>query len=200
MKFRNKLLILTVVMAFIVTACGTSTASNTMSTSHETALGTAGPTQASLTEPPNWFSVSLTNVHTGESFTVNDLKGKVVLVEDMAVWCTNCFHQQTQVKALRASLGARDDFVTMGMDVDPNEDAPKLKAYVDKNSFDWVYVVAPKEVAREISTLYGSQYLNPTSTPMLIVDRHGATHLLPFGIKSADDLQKALQPYLDEAM
>lgn len=218
MKPGNKLLILTVVMSFVITACGTSTSTDTMSNSHETMMGTTEPTHDAmmgngtsmpamatespnaLTEPPKWFSVSLTNVHTGEAFTVNDLKGKVVLVEDMAVWCTNCFHQQTQVKALRASLGARDDFVTMGMDVDPNEDAPKLKAYIDKNGFDWVYVVAPTEVAREISTIYGSQYLNPTSTPMLIVDRHGATHLLPFGIKSADELQKALQPYLDESM
>jgi hypothetical protein len=55
-------------------------------------------------------------------------------------------------------------------------------------------------VAREIGQLYGDQFLNPPSTPMLIVDRHGEVHLLPFGRKSADDLQEALAPFLNDGM
>jgi hypothetical protein len=43
----------------------------------------------------------------------------------------------------------------------------------------------------------GEQYLNPPSAPMFVVDRQGGVHALPFGVKSADALQKALQPYLD---
>jgi len=175
--------------------------------SHDTPVpdAMAEPTEGAMSEDtmmetPAWFSASLTNVHTGETFTVNDLKGQVVLVETMAVWCTNCFQQQTQVKALHASLGQRDDFVSMGMDIDPNEDAPKLKSFTEANGFDWTYVVSPADVSREIASLYGSQFLNPPSTPMLIIDRHGVAHPLPFGIKSADDLMQALQPFLDEAM
>jgi len=153
-----------------------------------------------MMESPAWYSVSLTDVNTGESFTINDLKGKVILVETLAVWCTNCFKQQTQVKALHESLGMRDDFVSLGLDIDANEDAAKLQGFVQQNGFDWMYAVAPAEVSREFSSLYGGQFLNPPSTPMLIIDRHGQAHPLPFGIKSADDLMQALQPFLDEAM
>jgi len=153
-----------------------------------------------MMEAPAWFSASLTNVHNDEAFTISDLKGKVILVETMAVWCSNCLKQQTQVKALHASLGERDDFVSIGIDIDPNEDAAKLKSFIEGNGFDWKYVVAPADVSRDISSLYGAQFLNPPSTPMLIIDRHGEAHPLPFGIKSADDLMKALQPFLDEAM
>ena len=149
---------------------------------------------------PDWFSVSMTNVNKGEDFTIKDLKGKVVLVETMAVWCSNCFKQQTQVRILHSKLGERDDFVSLGMDIDPNEDASKLKDFVEKNSFDWMYVVSPAEVSRELSSLYGGQFLNPPSTPMLIIDRHGVAHPLPFGIKSSDDLLQALQPFLDETL
>ena len=60
--------------------------------------------------------------------------------------------------------------------------------------------MASADVAREIASLYGDQFLNPPSTPILIIDRHGVAHALPFGIKSADDLAKAIQPYLDEGM
>ena len=169
---------------------------DTMSTPDAT-TGSSGDT---MMDTPAWFSTSLTNVNTGEAFTINDLKGKVVLVETMAVWCSNCYQQQTQVKILHEKLGMRDDFVSLGMDIDPNEDSAKLQAFVEKNSFDWMYAVSPADVSREISSLYGAQFLNPPSTPMLIIDRHGEAHPLPFSIKSSDDLLAALQPYLDEAM
>ena len=153
-----------------------------------------------MMEAPAWYSVSLTDVNTGDAFAISDLKGKVILVETMAVWCSNCFKQQTEVKTLHVTLGERDDFVSIGIDIDPNEDAAKLQSFVAGNGFDWKYIVATADVSRDISALYGAQFLNPPSTPMLIIDRHGDVHPLPFGIKSADDLLQALQPFLDEAM
>ena len=51
----------------------------------------------------------------------------------------------------------------------------------------------------EISLLYGPQFLNPPSTPMLIIDRNGNTHPLNFGIKSAEELINNVLPYLDES-
>jgi hypothetical protein len=114
------------------------------------------------------------------------------------MWCTNCFKQQGQVAALHDLIGERADFVSLGIDIDPNENAAALKVYTEKNGFDWLYTVAPVEVAREIGRLYGDQFLNPPSTPMLIIDRHGEVHPLPFGIKSAESLQMALEPFLAE--
>lgn len=156
--------------------------------------------EQAMTEAPAWFSASLTDVRTGESFTIQDLKGKVVLVETMAQWCSNCLAQQKEVLKLHEMLGERDDFVSLGLDIDPNEDAETLKSYIERNGFGWMYAVSPAEVSREISQLYGNQFLNPPSTPMLIIDRNGQVHPLPFGIKSAADLQAALEPFLQEGM
>ncbi len=149
---------------------------------------------------PEWFSYQFTNVNNGETFTIADLKGKVILVETMATWCSNCLQQQKQVMALHDVLGERDDFVSFGLDIDLNEDADQLKNFVQKQGFDWTYAISSDTVAREIGNLYGSQFLNPPSTPMLIIDREGHVHPLPFGIKSAEDLQEALQPYLETSM
>lgn len=149
---------------------------------------------------PDWFKTSLTDINTGETFVVADFKGKVVLVETLAMWCSNCLKQQGQVKALHDLVGERDDFVSLGLDIDPNENATALKSYTSNNEFDWFYAIAPTEVSRELSQLYGDQYLNPPSTPMLIIDREGEVHLLPFGIKSAEDLFEALQPFLNSEM
>ncbi|MBI4926871.1 MAG: TlpA family protein disulfide reductase [Anaerolineae bacterium] len=153
-----------------------------------------------MMDAPAWFSASLTNVRSDETFTIADFKGKVVLVETMAIWCSNCKKQQNEVKALHEALGVNKDLVSIGLDIDPNENAADLKAYTDSNGFDWVYAVAPADVINEISSLYGNQFINPPSTPMLIIDRKGEVHTLPFGIKSADELKAFLEPFLTEGM
>ncbi len=153
-----------------------------------------------MMEAPAWFGAALTNVSSGEDFTISDFKGKVVLVETLAMWCPSCKRQQIQVKALHEALGMDEDLVSIGLDIDPNENAADLKAYTEANSFDWIYAVAPAEVSREIGALYGDQFLNPTSTPILVIDRHGEVHPMPFGVKSAADLQAFIEPFLKEGM
>jgi thiol-disulfide isomerase/thioredoxin len=145
---------------------------------------------------PEWFSVPLAEVSSGESFTIADFKGKVVLVENLAMWCPNCKKQQAQVKAVIEALGMRDDFVAVGLDIDPNENAADLKAYAESNGFGLRYAIAPAEVSRAMASLYGDQFLNPPSTPMLVIDRQGKVIPLPFGIKSSADLLAAIEPLL----
>jgi thiol-disulfide isomerase/thioredoxin len=153
-----------------------------------------------MVELPAWFSAGLVDVRNGQTFTINDLKGKVILVEMLAMWCSNCLKQQKQVLELHQLLGEKGDFISIGLDIDANEDANSLKGYIERNGFNWVYAVSPAEVSREISNLYGGQFINPPSTPMLIIDRHGKAHILPFGVKSAAQLLEALKPFLEEDM
>jgi adenosyl cobinamide kinase/adenosyl cobinamide phosphate guanylyltransferase len=154
----------------------------------------------SMRDSPDWFKAEMVNVSSGETFRMDDFHGKVVLVETMAMWCSNCLKQQQQVKALHDLLGERDDFVSVGLDIDINEDAAMLAKYVERNGFDWVYTVVPAEVGRELGNLYGSQFLNPPATPMMIIDANGQVHPLPFGIKSAEKLLEALEPFLNDSM
>jgi thiol-disulfide isomerase/thioredoxin len=153
-----------------------------------------------MMETPAWYQVALTDAASGKTFSIHELKGKVILVETLAQWCSNCKKQQGEVKKLHEMLGMKDDFVSIGLDIDPNENAADLKDYVMNNGFDWLYAVSPAEVSREIAKLYGDQFLNPPSTPILIIDRKGVAHPLPFGIKSADDLFKVVDQYLKEGM
>lgn len=164
------------------------------------------PTEDAMMEAPDllsksWFGTSLKDVRSGESFTLDDYQGKVVLVETMAVWCPTCKQQQEQIKALVESLGMREDLVIVSLDIDPNEDEAALMKYTQENNgFGWHYAIADPDTARAIGKTYGDQFLNPPSAPVLVIDRHGIAHPLPFGLKSAEDLQKAIQPYLDKKM
>lgn len=153
-----------------------------------------------MMEEVAWFGTTFTNVSNGETFTINDFKGKVVLVENLAMWCSNCKKQQEQVKLLHELLGMNEDLVSIGLDIDTNENASDLKTYIENNGFDWIYAVASEEVTREIANLYGAQFLNPPSTPILVIDRKGQAHLMPFGIKSAEELKNFIEPFLSENM
>jgi thiol-disulfide isomerase/thioredoxin len=144
----------------------------------------------------NWFDMELKDVRTGESFTMNDFAGKVVLVETMAIWCPNCAVQANEVRKLHEALGNPEDLVTVSLDVDFNEDDASLKEYVEGYGFDWRYAVAPLKVARALGNLYSAEYLNPPLSPMLIIDRKGEVHLLDFGKKDTETLQKILEPFL----
>ena len=148
-------------------------------------------------ELPLWFIEELKDINSGMFFKMTDFKGKVILVETMAVWCPKCLTQQQEIAKLKTSFADRDDFVSIGIDIDPNENEALLASHVTKYGFDWTFTIASKSVIDEISALYGAQFLNPTATPMLIIDKQGNQHLLPFGIKTAQELQKAVQPFLD---
>lgn len=145
---------------------------------------------------PDWFSMEMTDVQTGETFSMNDYAGKVVLLETMAIWCPNCTIQATQVKKLHEALGNPDDLISVTLDVDSHEDEASLKEYASSYRFDWHFAVAPLLVARALGNLYSAEYLNPPLSPMLIIDRNGNVHQLEYGIKDAETLQKAVEPYL----
>ena len=159
------------------------------------------PTEEAMMEAPAWFGTAFKDVRSGETFTINDFKGKVILVETMAVWCPTCYRQQQEIKALHELLGMREDFVSVSLDIDPNEDETVLAGYTEQNSeFDWYYAVTGPDMAREIGNAYGDQFLNPPSAPVLVIDRHGVAHPLPFGLTSAEVLMQMIQPYLDESV
>lgn len=148
------------------------------------------------TTTSEWFAMELTDVQTGETFTMNDYAGKVVLLQTMAIWCPNCVVQGNEVRNLHKALGNPPDLISVSLDVELNEDEASLKEYASGFGFDWHFAVAPLLVARALGNLYSAQYLNPPLDPMLIIDRDGNVHHLEYGIKDAERLQQAVEPFL----
>ena len=158
--------------------------------------GVATTTPSGSKARPAWFDLEMTDVRTGETFTINDFAGKVVLLETMGVWCPTCRKQEDEVLRLHQLLGDPADLVSISLDTAMSEDAPLLKDYAEQLGYDWHLALAPLLVARALGNLYSAEYLNPPASPMLVIDRDGNVSGLPYGLKSAESLQGVVAPLL----
>ena len=133
------------------------------------------------------LDVPLTDVRSGRSFTLAELAQEgPVLLEPMAVWCSNCRAQQHEVKRAH-EIGS---FVSVSLDVDLSETPEDLAAYAGREGFDWRFAMADASLYRLLQERFGVAATNPPSTPLIIIETDGTIRPLEFGAgtRSAEQL------------
>ena len=130
--------------------------------------------------------MELRDVRTGEAFTLGELAADgPVIVETMAIWCTNCRTQMHQVTAAHELA----DFHSVSIDVEPTEIAEDLVAYAAREGYDWPFVLADAQLATALRDRFGTEVLFPPGMPKLLVRTDGSVELLPLGeLLSADEI------------
>ncbi len=149
-------------------------------------------TEAMMTEAPAWQQIALTDVRTGETFTLADFASRTVFVEPMATWCSNCRAQLGNVRDARAQLNS-DDVVFIALSVETNISNADLAQYTEDTGFDWTFAVATPELLQELTNVFGRTITNPPSTPHFIIRPDGTTTELTTGIESAEQIVAQLQ-------
>lgn len=153
----------------------TSVASDTPSPSAVTSAG--AKTAPKLDQA--WATAILTDVTTGRTFRIADLvaTGRVVFVETMAIWCSNCRAQQEEATVAFEELNP-DRVVWVAIDVESSETAQALASYRDQNGFPFTYVIADKNLARALAADLGDTVLSPPSVNVIVIGTDGrVTHL-----------------------
>ncbi len=191
-KFSTTKTILSLFILVFLVACSPGTSS--MITASNSTMSSPEPT-----ETPAWVNVPITDAKTGKSFTVSDLKDKVVLVEGIATWCPTCWAQGKEIKKLKEELNAGDEFVVISLAMDRKEDAGVLNEYASTAGFDWFFVTSTTEIYRDIGNRYGATYLDPTLVPLFIVDKQGNIQNFRKGKMPAEELKSLIQPLLKGA-
>lgn len=186
-------------LALVLSACSAAIGTPVTPEPGKSAQVTAVPGDAS--EPSDgvalapWMTAELIDVRTGETFAIADLAGRLVVVEPMAIWCSNCARQQREASTVLAALD-RDDIVYISLDIDPTEQAGDLATYADDRGFDWRFVVAGRDVSRMFAEAFGDQVLSPPSTPSIIITPDGELVGPTFGIRDAEELRTELESHL----
>lgn len=125
------------------------------------------------------LAVELTDVRSGETFTLGELAASSgpVLLEPMAVWCSNCRAQQQEV----VSAHQTGTFSSVSLDVDLSESPEDLAAYADRDGFDWHFAMTDANLYRLLQDRFGVASTNPPSTPLIIIGADGTVRPLEFG-------------------
>lgn len=177
----TKLILAAVVFSFLfVSGCVQNTSSSVQPTT---------PTVSS--QKTDWLNTELTDVNTGKTFKINDFKGKPILLETFAVWCPTCLAQQKEVQKVKTSKG--DAVIHISLNVDPNEDASKVKAHLQKYNFDWYFAVSPINFTTALKNKFGVTVLNAPSAPVILICGDQSARLLSNGVKSAKTLEQQIQ-------
>jgi cytochrome oxidase Cu insertion factor (SCO1/SenC/PrrC family) len=187
---------------FIVIACSDAAADQATSASPAaSAAAAADPSPAAALEAGSladdtaadatWLDIELTDAASGETFTLASLKGQVVALEPMAIWCTNCKAQQDNVKEVYAAVqdaGVR--YISLG--IDPNEDPDSLARYAERREYPWTFSQSSNEFARTLSDEFGPQILSPPSTPLIVLDAESNVAVQEFGFHGPEKLLELL--------
>jgi thiol-disulfide isomerase/thioredoxin len=144
----------------------------------------------------NWRNAPLVDVRTGETFRISDFAGTPVLLETFAVWCPTCTRQQEEIARLHEKLG--DEFVSVSLNVDPNEDAATVREHANDHGFDWRYAVSQPQVTRALMAEFGTGIVAATATPVVLIGPDQEGSLLRRGLKRADALEKLVDEELGE--
>ncbi len=133
------------------------------------------------------LDATLIDVRSGETFTLSELAaGGPILLEPMAVWCSNCRAQQHEVRRAHEA----GDFQSVSLDVDLSETPDALAEYADREGFDWRFAMADATLYRLLQERFGVAATNPPSTPLIVIDPDGTVRPLEFGrgTRSAEQL------------
>ena len=193
-------LLLVLKSAVLLVGCG---GSETATTSSDSGAGTSSTTTASAAAPDSdgadsadaaqadgWQTVELTDA-TGETFTVADLVGRPVFVENFATWCGNCRRQLGDTQ--RAAPTAGSDAVFIALSVETELDADDMAEYAADNEFANIrFAVISPEMLAAMEDAFGNSSLNPHSTPHVVVAADGSAGEMVTGFESPEDILASL--------
>lgn len=74
----------------------------------------------------------------GETFDLNDLRGKYVLIDFWGTWCAPCIAEMPKVKEYKEKYA--DKLVILG--VNSGDTIEKIKKFVEPKDYDWAQILA----------------------------------------------------------
>ncbi|HEY7331399.1 MAG TPA: hypothetical protein VH859_00415, partial [Candidatus Limnocylindria bacterium] len=154
-----------------------------------TTQGSAGPSNAPLSSDP-LHALELVDVASGERFTIGQLAAsQPVLLETMAIWCSNCRAQMHNVVAAHNQAS----FHSISLDVDPTEQPGDLAAYAQREGFDWRFAMADAELLATLRDRFGTAIAAPPGMPKVLFRTDGSIELIGLGeLYSAEQVAQAV--------
>jgi len=133
---------------------------------------------------PAWQTTRFETARTGESLSIAEADGPVVL-HTFATWCSICHSQQQNLDTLYERRGG--EMTMVDLTIDENDDPDDVAAHADSNGFDWRFGVAPAAMTRSLVDDVGDRVVFAPQSPVVVVCPDGRAEALDKGV-SADSI------------
>lgn len=170
----------------LLTACQPSAAPVSVS-NKPVSINNVPTTNAPLPPIKNIETMSWTHFE-GKKETLNDLKGKVVVLDFWATYCPPCIEEIPHLVSLQDKYGA-DGLQIIGMHIGGEEDRPKVPAFIEKLKLNNYPIATPEDA------LTDALMKNDSRIPQtFIFDRNGRY------IKGFVGFDKQIKAEMDETI
>ena len=124
---------------------------------------------------------------TGSPVKLSSLKGKVVLLDFWATWCTGCKVEIPWYMEFETKYG-KDGLVAIGVSMDDNG-WKSVKPFLQEHKLNYPVVIGTQEVANEYGGL-------PSLPMTLLIDRGGNIAESHAGMVNKDEFEKKIKRLL----
>lgn len=140
---------------------------------------------------PAWQTTAFEDARTGETVSVAEADGPVVL-HTFATWCSTCLSQQQDLAVLHEQSG--EEVRIIDLTIDENDDPDDIATHAENNGFDWRFGVAPAELRNSLVDDIGDDVVFAPRSPVVVVCPDGAAFDLGKGV-SADTITDTIDEH-----
>jgi hypothetical protein len=144
--------------------------------------------ETDTSDRPAWQTTAFQDARTGETLTIADADGPVVL-HTFATWCSVCHNQQQNLDTLHERRG--DEVTMVDLTIDENDDPGDVADHAASNGFDWRFGVAPAEMTSSLVDDIGDRVVFAPQSPVIVVCPDGTAEALGKGV-SADEIASTI--------
>ncbi len=196
-KKRKNLVLLVVIISILIIASFSSIwyytqsskqkpTNNTMTVISSLTSQTSEPLSSSTVKKNLALDFSLVDLK-GNSFRLSDFRGKIVIIDFMAIWCGPCKDQIPHLGVVWEQY--HDDIIIISIDVDPNETPEMLTDFSSNFPYaTWIWASDTAQVGYEYEI-----YSIPTT---IIVDQEGYISAKHVGKTSSSNLIEEIEKLL----
>ena len=102
----------------------------------------------------------------GETVSLKDFRGKVILLDFWATWCGPCIHEIPGLKALYEKHKDNPDFALISISWDVNDD--RVAKFVSENEMPWIHIRETEELKSKFNVRGIPHYT--------VIDKNGVIH------------------------